>query len=149
MHAAMHDALNAITPRYARWTAAAPDEPPAADAAPEAAVAAAAHGVLVGLQPDQTAPAVTGFAVALTTALAAVPDGARKAAGVALGKQSPLPRWPTAPPAEIRRSAPLPRATTRTPKPPHRVVRGGEGLENPPPKKSPQAAVASLRSRRS
>ncbi|MCI0427896.1 MAG: hypothetical protein L0Z46_07780, partial [Nitrospiraceae bacterium] len=31
MHAAMHDALNAITPRYARWTAAAPDEPPAAN----------------------------------------------------------------------------------------------------------------------
>ena len=82
MHAAMHDALNAITPRYARWTAAAPGEPPAADAAPEAAVAAAAHGVLVGLQPDRTARAET----ARDAALAAVPDGPRKAAGVALGK---------------------------------------------------------------
>lgn len=82
MHAAMHDALNAITPRYARWTAAAPDEPPAADAAPEAAVAAAAHAVLMDVQPEKTAPIVT----ALTAALAAVPDGPRKAAGVALGK---------------------------------------------------------------
>lgn len=82
MHAAMHDALNAITPRYARWTAAAPDEPPAANAAPEAAVAAAAHAVLMDAQPEETAPIVT----ALATALAAVPDGPRKAAGVALGK---------------------------------------------------------------
>lgn len=82
MHAAMHDALNAIAPRYARWTAAAPDEPPAAAAAPEAAVAAAAHAVLMDAQPEETAPIVT----ALTAALAAVPDGPRKAAGVALGK---------------------------------------------------------------
>lgn len=82
MHAAMHDALNAITPRYARYSAAAPDEPPAADAAPEAAVAAAAHAVLMDAQPEETAPIVS----ALTAALAAVPDGPRKAAGVALGK---------------------------------------------------------------
>jgi PAP2 superfamily protein len=82
MHAAMHDALNAITPRYARWTAAAPNEPPAADAAPEAAVAAAAYDVLMGMQPDKTAP----IKAALSAALAAVPDGPRKAAGVALGK---------------------------------------------------------------
>lgn len=82
MHAAMHDALNAITPRYARWTAAAPDEPRAADAAPEAAVAAAAHAVLMSVEPEDTEPIVT----ALTAALAAVPDGPRKAAGVALGK---------------------------------------------------------------
>jgi hypothetical protein len=82
MHAAMHDALNAITPRYARWTAAAPHEPPAADAAPEAAVAAAAYGVLMGMQPEKTAP----IKAALSAALAAVPDGPRKVAGVALGK---------------------------------------------------------------
>ena len=82
MHAAMHDALNAITPRYARWTAASAGEPPAADAAPEAAVAAAAYGVLMGMQPDRTAP----IKAALTTALAAVPDGPSKAAGIALGK---------------------------------------------------------------
>jgi hypothetical protein len=82
MHAAMHDALNAISPRYARWIASAPDEPPAAGAAPEAAVAAAAHGVLMGMQPEKTAPIVS----ALTDALAAVPEGPRKTAGVALGQ---------------------------------------------------------------
>jgi hypothetical protein len=82
MHAAMHDALNAISPRYARWTAAAPGEPPAADASPEAAVAASAYGVLMGMKPQKTAPIVTTY----NAALAAVPDGPRKAAGVALGK---------------------------------------------------------------
>jgi hypothetical protein len=82
MHAAMHDALNAITPRYARWTPAAPGEPPAADAAPEAAVAAAAYGVLMGVKPQKTAAIVS----AEKAALAAVPDGPRKTAGVALGK---------------------------------------------------------------
>ncbi len=82
MHAAMHDALNAITPRYVRWTPGTPGEPSAADAAPEAAVAAAAHAVLISMQPENTASADA----ALTAALAAVPEGPRKAAGVALGK---------------------------------------------------------------
>ena len=99
MHAAMHDALNAINPRYARWTAAAPDEPPAADVAPEAAVAAAAHDVLVGMQPEAAVAAAahhvlmgmqtaesTPIEAALAAALAAVPDGPRKTAGIALGK---------------------------------------------------------------
>jgi hypothetical protein len=82
MHAAMHDALNAIKPRFARWTAATSNEPPAADAAPEAAVAAAAYGVLMGMQPQKTAPIKSAFAAAL----ASVPDGPRKEAGLALGK---------------------------------------------------------------
>jgi hypothetical protein len=82
MHAAMHDALNAIHPRYARWTPAAPDEPPAANAAPEAAVAAAAHAVLIGSELEESARIDT----ALTGALAAMPEGPRKAAGLALGK---------------------------------------------------------------
>ena len=82
MHAAMHDALNAITPRYARWSPATPGEPSATDAAPEAAVAAAAHAVLMSMQPENAASADA----ALTAALAAVPEGPRKAAGVALGK---------------------------------------------------------------
>lgn len=82
MHAAMHDALNAINPRYARWTAATPHEPSAPNAAPEAAVAAAAYGVLMGMQPEKTAP----IKASLAAALDAVPDSPRKAAGVALGK---------------------------------------------------------------
>ena len=82
MHAAMHDALNAIDPRYARWTAPTPREPPAADASPEAAVAAAAYNVLMGVQPEKTAPIKAAFAAAL----AAVPDGQSKTAGVALGR---------------------------------------------------------------
>jgi hypothetical protein len=81
-HAAMHDALNAIHPHYARWTAPAPDEPPAADAALEAAVAAAAYHVLMGLQPDKTAPIESAYAAAL----ASVPDGPSKRAGLVLGK---------------------------------------------------------------
>jgi hypothetical protein len=82
MHAAMHDALNAIDPRYARWTAPAPDEPPAASAAPEAAVAAAAYHVLMGLQADKTAPIESAYAAAL----ASMPDGPSKRAGLVLGK---------------------------------------------------------------
>jgi len=83
MHAAMHDTLNAITPRYARWTAATPDEPPAANAAPEAAVAAAAHAVLLaGSEPENSKRIDAALAAALNT----VPDGPRKAAGIALGK---------------------------------------------------------------
>jgi vanadium-dependent haloperoxidase-like protein len=82
MHAAMHDALNAIKPRYARWTAPAADEPPAAGAAPEAAIAAAAYEVLMGMQPEKTATIKSTFAAAL----ASVPDGPAKEAGLALGK---------------------------------------------------------------
>jgi hypothetical protein len=82
MHVAMHDALNAIDPRYARWTAPAHDEPPAAGAAPEAAVAAAAYHVLMGLQPDKTAPIESAYAAAL----ASMPDGPSKRAGLVLGK---------------------------------------------------------------
>jgi hypothetical protein len=55
MHMAMHDAYNAAKPTYARWLPAMADEPPAQGAMPEAAMAAAAHDVLVRLQPEDKA----------------------------------------------------------------------------------------------
>lgn len=82
MHAAMHDTLNAIRPRYGRWTAAKSDEPPAAGALPEAAVAAAAHAVLAFERQDQRG----AIDAMLAKALAAHPDGPGKSAGVALGR---------------------------------------------------------------
>jgi len=82
VHAAMHDTLNAIRPRYGRWTPANADEPPAAGALPEAAVAAAAHTVLT-LERDGQGPAIDAM---LERALVAVPDGPGKSAGVALGR---------------------------------------------------------------
>ncbi|HEY8459600.1 MAG TPA: vanadium-dependent haloperoxidase [Blastocatellia bacterium] len=78
-HLAMHDALNAIERRY---------EPYAYDAvaprgvSPDAAVAAAAHDVLVARIPNQKASLDAAFA----SALAAIPDGPAKAGGVAVGR---------------------------------------------------------------
>jgi hypothetical protein len=82
MHMAMHDALNAAHPVYARWTPAAADEPPAAGAAPEVAMAAAAEAVLEQLHPRHAADTAEAFA----TVLARYPDGPPKTAGVALGR---------------------------------------------------------------
>ena len=56
MHKAMHDALNAAEPRYARWAPPAADEPPADGAAPRVAMAAAAYQVLLARHPEH-APA--------------------------------------------------------------------------------------------
>jgi hypothetical protein len=56
MHKAMHDALNAAGPRYARWAPPAADEPPAEGAAPLVAMAAAAYQVLLARHPEH-APA--------------------------------------------------------------------------------------------
>ena len=82
MHAAMHDALNAIQPRFGRWTAARSEEPGAAGALPEAAVPAAAYTVLAFERPSQREAIDAMFA----NALAAVPDGPGKASGIALGR---------------------------------------------------------------
>lgn len=79
---AVYDAVNAI--------AGAPYQPyliaPKAhrgDSA-DAAVATAAHGVLVSLFPDQTASLDTRYAASL----AAVPDGRGKAGGIAVGRRT-------------------------------------------------------------
>lgn len=79
LHAAIHDALNAIERRYEAYT---PGIPAAPNAAPHAAVAAAASEVLTTLVPQQTALVQTRYAEALQ----AIPDGTAEEAGVALGR---------------------------------------------------------------
>ena len=89
MHVAIHDALNAIdngTQPYA-FDGHAPG------ASPDAAVAAAAHDVLVatyprmpgaiGLTPDA---AISLVEAAYATALAAIPDGSAKTEGILIGR---------------------------------------------------------------
>jgi hypothetical protein len=92
MHIAIHDALNAIDRKY---------QPYAFDkanpgASPDAAVAAAAHDVLVPLitglpdlvkQPCIEA-GVASVEAAYTEALAAIPDSPAKTQGITLGQQS-------------------------------------------------------------
>lgn len=90
-HLAVHDALNAIDRRYAPY---ALDTAAPAGASVEAAVAAAARGVLVSqiaALPFPFPPACIDGGVAqveagYAAALAAIPDGPAKAAGVALGE---------------------------------------------------------------
>src|SRR5262245_66233706 len=78
-HVAMHDALNAIDRRFEpyAYNVVAPR-----GASPEAAIAAAAHGVLIARIPNQKA----ALDRALASALAAIPDGRAKADGVATGR---------------------------------------------------------------
>ncbi len=52
MHQAMHDAWNAVDPRYARWFPATAEEPKPAGAQAQATMAAAARRVLLELHPD-------------------------------------------------------------------------------------------------
>ena len=81
LHAAIHDALNAIEPRFQMYS---PGLGRATGASAEAAVAAAARDVLVTLLPAQAALVESEYA----RALAAIPDGPAKSAGVALGQAS-------------------------------------------------------------
>jgi membrane-associated phospholipid phosphatase len=82
-HIAIHDALNTIRPRYAFKVGACPVagvDPRTASA--DAAVAAAARTVLLGLSPGQSA-AIEDF---YTAALAGIPPGPARDAGVAVGE---------------------------------------------------------------
>jgi hypothetical protein len=81
LHAAIHDALNAIEPRFQAYS---PGVGRASGASAEAAVAAAARDVLVTLLPEQAALVETEYA----RALAAIPDGPARIAGVAVGQAS-------------------------------------------------------------
>ena len=81
MHMAMHDGFNAARPTYARWYPPAAGEPPGAGADPAAAMAAAAHASLMLLHPDRRVATDR----VLSRALAAIPDGPAKDAGVRLG----------------------------------------------------------------
>jgi hypothetical protein len=78
-HVAMHDALNAIDRRYEPY---AYDGVAPRGASPEAAVATAAHDVLVARIPNQKA----SLDAALASALAAIPDGRAKADGMETGR---------------------------------------------------------------
>jgi hypothetical protein len=76
---AVHDALNAIEPRYDSYTVTSPGRP---GASPDAAVARAAHDVLVGTLPGQAAtldPAyasyIAGLAPCAPTAPNCIADG--------------------------------------------------------------------------
>ena len=82
MHMAMHDALNAARPTYARWSGATADEPAAQGVTAEVAMAAAAYQVLVLLHPDREAETARAFA----SVMARYSNDVGKAAGETLGK---------------------------------------------------------------
>ena len=79
LHASLHDALNAIEPRFAAYT---PGLPAAPGASVDAAVAAAAREVLVELLPEQAALVEAAY----ERALAALPGGTARAVGIATGR---------------------------------------------------------------
>jgi len=80
MHAAIHDAVNGVDRRYQPYTADLSS--PGANV--DAAVAAAAHDVLVVVSPSRQAPVEIAYAAALL----AIPNGPAKDAGIKLGQQS-------------------------------------------------------------
>ena len=79
LHAAIHDALNAIDGRFEPYTQGLMKTP---SASVDAAVAAAAHDVLVRLLPDQAEMVEAAY----EQALARIADGAAKDAGVSTGQ---------------------------------------------------------------
>jgi hypothetical protein len=88
VQAAVHDALNTIDRRYAAYYH---DGTPMPAASPDAAVAAAAHTVLVGVVNGFGSPVQKGAATALvdqayTASLARITDGASRNTGVAEGR---------------------------------------------------------------
>lgn len=90
MHVAIHDALNAIDRRSQPY---AFDAQRAAAASPDAAVAAAAHDVLVTLFPQlppdigpTPGPAVALVEAAYANALASIPDSPAKTQGILIGQ---------------------------------------------------------------
>ena len=79
MHIAMFDAVNSIEPLYRSYQAQLPATP---DMSKDAAAAAAAGTVLKRLLPD----AASDIQSALTSYLAAIPDGDAKSNGIKLGE---------------------------------------------------------------
>ncbi len=79
LHASIHDALNAIEPRYAPYTLG---RTPAPDASVDVAVAAAAREVLVTLLPDDAARVDAEY----DRFLSAIPNDGARTAGVAIGQ---------------------------------------------------------------
>jgi PAP2 superfamily len=88
VHAAVHDALNAVSRRYDAYYFEGPGD---AAASPDAAIAAAAHTVLVGVVGSFGTPAQKGATLALldqayAASLARVTDGPARNKGVAVGR---------------------------------------------------------------
>jgi hypothetical protein len=88
VQAAVHDALNAINRRYDAYYFEGPGDPAAS---PDAAVAAAAHTVLMGVVGSYGTPAQKGATFALVEqayagSLARVADGPARNKGVAVGR---------------------------------------------------------------
>src|SRR5262245_33273888 len=80
MHVSMADAVNSIQNRYTRFTPELPSDP---KASPQAAAAAAARDILMRQYPGQKAKIEEAYAASLEK----IPDGAARAAGVALGEK--------------------------------------------------------------
>jgi hypothetical protein len=81
MHLAVHDALNAIDPRFERYSRRPLSAP---RASPEAAAATAAATVLSALVPKH----VETFNARLAEALRAIPDGPARIEGIRVGRRS-------------------------------------------------------------
>jgi hypothetical protein len=81
LHAAIHDAVNAVERRFEPYTF---NERATAEASVDAAVATAARDVLVALSPTERDKTEREYAAAL----AAIPDGLAKQHGVTLGRGS-------------------------------------------------------------
>lgn len=81
VHIAIHDALNAISPRYKPYYHA---DKARAGASPAAAIATAAHAVLAALYPAEQAK----LDADLAASLASLPDSADKSNGIELGRVS-------------------------------------------------------------
>jgi membrane-associated phospholipid phosphatase len=86
MHAAIHDALNSIEPRYARYANVAEV---AGCARAEAAVATAARNILVRLVPDQSAVIENEYSAVLSR----IPEGGCTAAGKEAGRAAADAIW--------------------------------------------------------
>jgi membrane-associated phospholipid phosphatase len=80
LHVAIHDAANAVDPRYAPYLPRT--SPPAPGASVEAAIASAAHATLVALLPASKG----SFDAALEEALRTVSDESKKTAGREVGR---------------------------------------------------------------
>src|SRR5205814_9517145 len=82
MHIAIADAVNGIVPSVASYLPGSGGGPRAASI--DAAVASAAHDVLISVFPEQA----LAFETALEVALAAIPDGPAENSGMAFGRQA-------------------------------------------------------------
>ncbi len=79
VHAAMHDAVNSVAPRYQPY---AVQVAPSGEASMEAAAVQAAYGVLIRLLPAQAGT----LDAARSSSLSRIPDGAPKEEGLAVGE---------------------------------------------------------------